>query len=108
MTRKGITHIIVILVVGVFICFSIVESHDVLKQSRSPPPPSKTISFDLQACNKQCDKLYQSDEHLLRECKKICNNMNKCYVRCNLLYDYSPKKLKLCIKRCDDSFSLQS
>ncbi|QHO47512.1 uncharacterized protein DS421_6g196880 [Arachis hypogaea] len=98
------------LMIVLVICSTFAEFHDAIHKRVQPPPPPQlsqylyNIEINLDACIKQCNKLYPPKSKNLKTCHENCNNLKECFQTCKILHRDNMEKFERCIKECHNRF----
>ncbi|QHO56880.1 uncharacterized protein DS421_3g77510 [Arachis hypogaea] len=72
MARNSITYALIMLIIGIDICYAIVEFHNTIPELPSTLSYYVAINVKLIDCIKKCRSRFPTKSKVFQECKKKC------------------------------------
>ncbi|MED6106602.1 hypothetical protein PIB30_005886 [Stylosanthes scabra] len=88
MSKNNVLYILIIMIIGTFICYAVAESnHTVIHDDEKPWYPIADDAHDLEKCYEKCEQTYdkflsKKSINRRRRCRHLCKKLNKCIEWC--------------------------
>ncbi|MED6172824.1 hypothetical protein PIB30_053528 [Stylosanthes scabra] len=103
MTKTNVLYVLIIMIIGTFICYAISEFEDaIIRDLEKPWFPIADDAHDLKKCYAKCEQTYDKflskrSTHRRERCRNLCKKLNKCIEGCNEHYG-NEEESKKCIE----------